>query len=143
MSWTVFVFVGAYPFKRGNPEPKHLVVFVDSEPIEARRRYHEEKKAYPEAHGMVSTEGSTKQRAWASALATGYILSPRAQDREVDLICKKASTLVLEKRPIGPVGDGLFCQGPCKSFCSYVEPNQADGTYICPNCRFYLRAHSS
>ena len=39
------------------------------------------------------------------------------------------------KRIIAENGtDGYNCE-KCKNFCAYVEPNQLNGGYVCPDCR--------
>jgi hypothetical protein len=133
--WTVFVFVGSYPFKRGQTPPEHLIVFVDDSYTKARERYHEEKGAYPEAHGMMNFEGSSKQKAWDVACRSGFVGTYEPRDHDAEHVGQKKQTLVIAFKQSKPAVDGLFCQGPCNTYCTYVEPNQPDGGYICPDCR--------
>ena len=143
--WTLFIFVGSYPFKRGNPEPEHHLVLVDSDFGEARERYYEEKGAYPEAHGMANFTDVTKQDVWNKALNSGYVIGVRGSDRDVDVVFRsRKQALLLARKAARPANDGLYCLGPCGSYFTYVEPNQSDGkSYVCPDCRPKVKKKAS
>jgi len=142
MNWTLFVFVGAYPWKSSMRKPTKQWVFVDCQNDEAIKKFEDEIGYEPRARGFVYVEAATKEHALTNAVWNGHIQwQPQhggpafgPDKAAMEQIFKDKRVLVIEQTPMPVNTAGEHCC-KCKQFLSWVAPNNPDGTFTCGKCK--------